>query len=233
MRGVRVAGVVLALLGAASVAWAEEPSAAAPAASTQAPEGPVWAVSVLAERLVQRKALYWTGPDTATNLRGWGGQLRLDYRPPEPLIPDVLEWYVVGAFFHAELRAQRFTPTPTLVVEEATVHQSGFAVGSGLRWPLPGLPLAMEAELALGFEEIDLDLEYPPGGPPTTHHNDTEVMAQLGLAVVWTVAAQLEVRAGLFRRLADRSTFLDANNVSLGGYRPDHWAIAFGLAWRW
>jgi hypothetical protein len=232
MRWVRGLGLVFGLLGPATAVLAEEPGEAPPAASTQAPEGPDWHVSLLAERLVQRKAIYWTGPDTATNLRGWGGQLRLEYHPAAPLIPDIAEWYVVGAFFHAELRAQSFTPTPTLVVEEATAHQSGFLVGSGLRWPLPRIPLALECELGLGIEEIDLDLEYPPGGPPTTHHTDTEVMAQLGLAVVWKVAARLELRAGLFRRLADRSTFLDANNVSLGGYRPDHWAVAFGLAWR-
>jgi hypothetical protein len=189
-------------------------------------------VGLLGQRCSQRKAIYWTGPDTATNLRGWGGELRLEYGAGRPLIPDVLEWYVVGAFFHAELRAQNFTPTPTLVVEEATAHQSGFLVGSGVRWLLPHTPLALDCEVGLGFEEIDLDLEYPAGGPPTTHHNDTEVMAQIAAAIVWRLPGGLEVRLGVARRLADRSTFLDANNVSLGGYRPDHWAMAFGLAWR-
>ena len=74
------------------------------------------------------------------------------------------------------------SPTPTFTVDDLTVRQTGILGGAGVEWEY--LPECfVSAWLGVGFTEIDLEIEYVAGGPPTTHHNDVEAMAAVGVGM--------------------------------------------------
>ena len=186
----------------------------------------------------------WTGPDRATDLRGGAAGLAVMGTWSADPASDRLAFRLGGELVLAGLGARHFIPTPTLTVDEFEARHAGFLLVAGIAAPgtgrrTLGIPAAVYADVGVGLIEIDVDIAFAAGGPFPVHHHDTELALRLEAGVIlgapwWRPETsapawrRLTLRLGVQFSAADETVITTAAG-SLGGYRPDFWAVRLGL----
>lgn len=216
------------------------------AAEESAPGAWRWSAELLAGPAAARKAMRWTGPDRATDLAGGVAGLTATATWLDGAEPGALAFRLGGEIAVASLGRRHFEPTTSLRVDELEARHAGLLLVAGIAAPgtgrrTLGIPAAVYADLAVGLIEIDVDIAFAAGGPPPIHHHDTELAVRLEAGVIlgapwWPARApdapwrRLSLRLAVQFLAADESV-ITTGAGSVGGYRPDFWAVRLGVGW--